>query len=223
MHLMNNMHENTNSVDSDKENDIPNLTNSEPSSGEEEMPEDIDYSTMPELTKDYSNVHRFYDSEEDSSESCSELEKDNGIYLITSVANLRRREVQGFETSFNERKTQLKKRQKVNRQKESKLKNASLAETQNLIKEKTSKDDKGIKHRNPRKSIFSEEKWGNNGRWKEIIEEGEKTVLNTTEEVRLIHIPNSKNQCLTESKPPPGRRKKEFLILKLVEKYSMNY
>ena len=111
----------------------------------------------------------------------------------------------------------------MKRQKESKVRNASLAETQNLIKEKTSKDDKGIKHRNPRKSIFSEEKWGNNGRWKEIIEEGEKTVLNTTEEVRLIHIPNSKNQCLTESKPPPGRRKKEFLILKLVEKYSMNY
>ena len=35
MHLMNNMHENTNSVDYDKESDIPNLTSSEPSSGEE--------------------------------------------------------------------------------------------------------------------------------------------------------------------------------------------
>ena len=112
MHLMNNMHETTNSVDSDKENDIPDLTNSEPSSGEEEMPEVIDYSTMPELIKDYSNVHQFYDSGEDSSEAGSELEKDDGIYLITSVANLRRREDQCLETSFNERKLQLKKRQK---------------------------------------------------------------------------------------------------------------
>ena len=116
----------------------------------------------------------------------------------------------------------MKKRQKKKRQKESKVRNASLAETQNLIKEKTSKDDRGIKHRNPRKSIFSEEKWGENCRWKEIIEEGEKTVLNTTEEVRLIHIPNSKNQCLPESKPPTGMKKKVFDI-KTGGKSSINY
>ena len=62
---------------------------------------------MPELITDYSTVHRFYDSGEDSSEAGSELEKDDGIYLITSVANLRRKEVQGLETSFDERKIQL--------------------------------------------------------------------------------------------------------------------
>ena len=41
-----------------------------------------------------------------------------------------------------------------------------------------------------------------------MLEEGEKAVLNTTEEGRLIHIPNSKNQCLPESKPPKGIQKK---------------
>ena len=60
------------------------------------MPEVIDYSTMPELITDYSNVHRFYDSGEDSSEAGSELEKDDGIYLITTIANLMRIEFQGL-------------------------------------------------------------------------------------------------------------------------------
>ena len=50
---MNNMQETTNSVDSDKENGMPDLTNSESFSGEEEMHEVIDYSTMPELITDY--------------------------------------------------------------------------------------------------------------------------------------------------------------------------
>ena len=89
---------------------------------------------MPTLTN--------YDSEEDSSETETELEKDDWIYLITSVANLRRREVQGLGTSFYERKIQLKKIQKKKRQKESKVRNASLTKTQNLIKEKTSKGNK---------------------------------------------------------------------------------
>ena len=108
------MTEITNSVDSDNENEMPDLTNSESSSGEEEMHEVIDYSTMPELLTDYSTMPTLtnYDSEKDSSETGRELEKDDGIYLITSVANLRRREVQGLETSFNERKIQLKKRPK---------------------------------------------------------------------------------------------------------------
>ena len=34
--------------------------------GERDMPEVVNYSTMPELIKDQSDVHRFYDSEEDS-------------------------------------------------------------------------------------------------------------------------------------------------------------
>ena len=58
--------------------------------------------------------------------------------------NERKKEVQGLETSFEERKTQLKKRQKKKKHMESKVKNASLAETQNLITEKQ-KDDRGIK------------------------------------------------------------------------------
>ena len=111
-----------------------------------------------------------------------------------------------------ERKIQLKKRQKKKRQKKSKVRNASLAETQTLIKEKTSKDDRGIKLRNPRKSIFSEEKCGDNGCWKEILEEGKKTVLNTTEEVRLLQIPNTRNQSLPEPKPPKGMIKRVFDI-----------
>ena len=141
----NDMPEITNSVNSDNENEMPELTNSESSSDKEEMSEVIDYSTMPELLTDYSTMPTLadYDSGEDSSETGSELEKDDRIYLITSVANLRRREVKGLETCFNERKIQLKKRQKKKRQKESKVRNASLAETQNLIKEKTIKYDRG--------------------------------------------------------------------------------
>ena len=97
------MPEITNSVNSDNENEMPELTNSESSSDEEEMPEVIDYSTMPELLADYSTMPKLltdystmptltiYDSGGDSSETGSELEKDDRIYLITSVANLRRR------------------------------------------------------------------------------------------------------------------------------------
>ena len=94
--------EEASSIDSDKskeENYMSELTNSDKSDNGNEM---------PELTN---SEESHYDSEEDSNETESELENDDGIYLITSVENLRRREVQGFD----ERKIQLKKRPKKRR------------------------------------------------------------------------------------------------------------
>ena len=95
-------------------------------------------------------------SEEDW--SYDEEEVDDGVFLATSVSNLRRREVFGIETSFEERRKALisnAKKKKEQAKKGTEKGKVSLKETQELLKKTFEEDERNIKKR---KSVFSETK-----------------------------------------------------------------
>ena len=91
-----------------------------------------------------------------------------------------------------------------------KQKRATLKETQALIGNEMSKDERGIKEKNPRKSVCTIEKWLDTGRWEEIVKEGEDASAVNSEKVRLIHVPNSISAQLPEPEPPPGFHRRTF-------------
>ena len=69
-----------------------------------------------------------------------------------------------------------------------------------MLKKSLNEDERNIKKRSPRRSVFSEEKWGNTGCWEEVISEGSKEYGGFNEQVRLLCTPGTKPINL----PEPG-------------------
>ena len=116
-------------------------------------------------------------------------EYDTQSFLMTSVANLRRRESLGIPTKF--RFNHAKKKEDIESKSnpiEDTEERATLEETKAFLKEGLERDDRGIKQRNPRKSNFSKENWECNNRWEEIVNEG-KISQNHCENIRLLQEP----------------------------------
>ena len=73
-----------------------------------------------------------------------------------------------------------------------------------MLKKTLNEDERNIKKRSPRRSLFSEEKWENTGRWEEVIAEGSKDFGGFSEQVRLLYTPGTKPTNLPEPSLPSG-------------------
>ena len=69
---------------------------------------------------------------------------------------------------------------------------------QGFLRKELSKDGRGIKEDNPKKSIFSARKWSDTARWEEILQEG-KERADFVDSVRIIHEPNLPNKLVFEN------------------------
>ena len=131
-------------------------------------------------------------SESDGSDSDSyqsdDSTKEAGLYVI-SIANLRRREFRhkrtGGEFGNTEGNTEIDLRKK-------------------------NMDERGVKQANPRKSVCSTEKWLDTGRWKEIVDEGEKSSEMNKGQIRLLHIPSTLPVGPPKPEPLPGFERRKF-------------
>ena len=124
-----------------------------------------------------------------------DAECDSRSFLMTSVSNLRRREQLGIKPRF------MKKKHSKPHQSED-LQDIQepmlpLEKLQGLLKKELSKDGRGIKENNPKKSIFSARKWGDSTRWEEILQEG-KEGAGFVDSVRIIHEPHLLNKLVFE-------------------------
>ena len=132
-------------------------------------------------------------SDSDDTDTGPDRDIDDGTYLVTSVTNLRRRQIFGIEASFEDRRKALsenKRRKESAHCKEYPFDKgkASLEEIQEMVKNTLNEDERNIKKRSPRRSVFSEEKWENTGRWEEVIAEGSKEYGGFNEQVSpFIH------------------------------------
>ena len=126
-------------------------------------------------------------SEESASESNNssytdnEYSDDEHILLITSVANLRRRE----NMRLRPLRTKSKRAPIFKDENGKTEKNSNfwdLNTTKEVIQKCLEKDEREIKSRDPKRRVISEEKWGEGENWKEIVKEGEER-----EKVLLIH------------------------------------
>jgi hypothetical protein len=100
----------------------------------------------------------------DSDDTDSDGDIDDGTYLVTSVANLRRRQIFGIEASFEDRRKALSENKRRKESEQSRdypfdKGKASLEEIQEMVKNTLNEDERNIKKRSPRRSVFSEEKW----------------------------------------------------------------
>jgi hypothetical protein len=71
---------------------------------------------------------------------------EDNVFYVTSVANLRRREVMGVGNSFEDKEAKNLKRRKEKSIGEPKTKKANLKDTQEMIRTKMSVDERGIKN-----------------------------------------------------------------------------
>ena len=69
------------------------------------------------------------------------------------------------------------------------------------------KDDRGIKAKNQKRSVNSIDKWQASEIWNEIVAEGEDRITDMMESIHLIHIPNTTPMESKEPEPPPGYRR----------------
>ena len=65
----------------------------------------------------------------------------------------------------------------------------SLEETQKLLKKTFEVDERNIKISNPRKSVFSEQKWENTGKWEELVGKGSTKHKKYEGRVRMLYTP----------------------------------
>ena len=121
------------------------------------------------------------------------------ILLISSAANIRRKEIQSNRCP-NQTTTKRKGKKGV----------LDLQETKDLIKETMEKDWRGVKSRNKNKHIHSIEKWHDTGMWEEILKEGEEASERLTDSIRLLYIPHEPTLNDTDPPPPPGYLRKTF-------------
>ena len=97
-------------------------------------------------------------SEGETSAETEEFSDEDHAYLITSVANLRRREIMNLQPLRTKSKEvpKLKERKRTNRNYQPLL---GLYETKEMIQKQLMEDKTKIKTRNPKKQLISEEKW----------------------------------------------------------------
>jgi hypothetical protein len=90
-------------------------------------------------------------SESDLDDTGSDISIKEGGFIVTSIANLRRREMHGIGSHLEIKKKESTKNKKRMPTKNLKQKRATLKETQALIGNEMAKDERNIKEKNPRK------------------------------------------------------------------------
>ena len=119
---------------------------------------------MSETSDNSSGTESDVDTENDYSD-------EDHVYLISLVANLRRREIMNLRPL----RTQSKRTPRV-RGRPPDVREAcptiSLEETKRIIGDNLLRDERKIKHRNPKRHVISEEKWGEGTTWNDILQEG---------------------------------------------------
>ena len=128
-----------------------------------------------------------------------EVEKivNDRILLISSAANIRRKEMQS-------------------RSKESAKSPEptggpiSIEEAKKHIKASMEKDKRGIKKRNLKRAVDSLEKWETSGMWKQIIQEGNEASDRLADTIHLLHVPHAPTSLQSETQPPPGFKRRIY-------------
>ena len=116
------------------------------------------------------------DKEEESEIPSLSEDTDGSVHerclLISSAANIRRREMQGQGYYYKENRNQVPEERKKKLIKKKLTRKESLASLEDLrkeVKRATSEDTRGLKKKNPRRAVASVEKWQTSGMWKEIV------------------------------------------------------
>ena len=133
--------------------------------------------------------------------------------LISSAANIRRREMQGQEYYYKENGSQVPEERKKKLTKKKTIRKENLASLEDLrkeVKRATSEDPRGLRKKNPKRAVASVEKWQTSGMWQEIVEEGNEASRDIIEAVRLLHIPHTTPMGLRDPEPPPGYKRMKF-------------
>ena len=133
--------------------------------------------------------------------------------LISSAANIRRREMQGQRDYYKENRKEIPKERKKKLTKKRPAKKENLASLEDLrreVKKATSTDTRGLRKKNPKRAVASVEKWQTSGIWQEIVEEGNEASRDVIEAIRLLHIPHTTPMGLRDPEPPPGYRRVRF-------------
>ena len=68
---------------------------------------------------------------------------------------------------------------------------ATLKDLQEEVQKGLTKDDRGVKAKNKKRSVNSIEKWEVSDIWSEIIAEGEERSTDMMEAIHILHIPNT--------------------------------
>ena len=87
---------------------------------------------------------------------------------------------------------------------------ATMKDLQEEVQKGLTKDDRGVKAKNKKRSVNSIDKWEASEIWKEIIVEGEERSTDMMEAVHLLHIPNTTPTETKEPEPPPGYRRMRY-------------
>ena len=87
---------------------------------------------------------------------------------------------------------------------------ATLKDLQEEVKKGITRDDRGIKTKNSKRSVASIDKWESSSLWTEIVQEGDDRIADTVEAVRLLHIPDTPPAESKEPEPPPGFRRVRY-------------
>merc|ERR1712030_15061 len=145
---------------------------------------------MGERTTSVTTLTTESDSSELSEEDEHVIEINDANFLATSVANYRRRQLQGLmevnmpeEISIPLGKGEEKRKRKNYKKK---VDYASLQDIQKIISKSMEKDERKIKENNSKKSVLSEQKWSNE-MWNNILEEGKDDKFDN---LNLIQIPS---------------------------------
>ena len=88
--------------------------------------------------------------------------------------------------------------------------NVSLPEAYKLIQDSMQKDDRGVKGKFPQKSISSQIKCSDKGRWEKIVAESCRKRGVHHDQVNHLHILDTIAIDLPEPEPPPGYNIKVF-------------
>jgi hypothetical protein len=148
---------------------------------------------------------------ETSSEEWTEDSDESGYeraYFISSAANIRRRELHG-QARYQEKTAEGSNKNRLKKMKE-RSDQATLKDLQEEVQKGLTKDDRGVKAKNQKRSVNSIDKWEASGIWNEIIEEGEERATDMVEAVHLLHIPNTTPVEAKEPEPPPGFRRVRY-------------
>ena len=119
---------------------------------------------MSETSDDYSETESDETTEDDYSD-------EDHVYLISSVANLRRREIMNLKPLRTQSKRTPKVRGRPPNVREG-CPTISLEDTKKIIGDNLLRDERKIKYRNPKRHVLSEEKWGEGTTWNDILQEG---------------------------------------------------
>ena len=115
-----------------------------------------------------------------------EFSDNEHVFLVTSIANLRRRESMSLQPlRVKSKEAPIIREKKRNEEKNQTL--LSLRETKEIIHKQMLKDERKIQNRNPKKKLISEEKWSEGTNWSDLVREGaEREQVCLMEEERKV-------------------------------------